>query len=326
MDGRRAVAGGVALAVGVALAAVGRRRMAAARVDDVPLARVRSRGRVGADFHERSGLAGDRVGGELDDLDAFARDGFDISRVAPAVRRFYERTSEYRMTVSAEWHRPFRAGAALAAPVTSAVEQLNLPGPRERGRVRVVESDLYAFDEDAAAAADVVDPREDTRFWIRTDVDTGEAVFVAVYGSHVHDGRRYVNVAVPLPGGTLSTVLEPRALALADRDAVGVDLTTRAPGHPGLFWSTRNADYRLPAHQRFRVWPADAGPESADRGIGDRAAPGVDRAAALPVDRGFGGEHGRDGDRADAVVATHEMCLWDRTFLTVRYGAARRGD
>ena len=308
MDGRRAVAGWVAVAVGGAAAAAGGRRVAAARVDDVPLARVRSRGRVGADFHERSGLAGDRVVGEMDDLDAFAREDFDTSRVAPAVVRFYERTSEYRMAVGAEWHRPFRVGAAVAAPVTSALEQLNLPGPRERGRVRVVENDLYALDRDAAAAAGVVDPREDARFWVRTDVDTGEGVFVAVYGSHVHDDRRYVNIAVPLPGGTLSTVLEPRALALADRDAVGVELRTRAPGHPGLFWSTGNADYRLPVHQRFRVWPADATP------VDDVAAPSVDRAeAVVPTAPSVG--------RAAAVLATHEMWVSGRKFLTVRYGA-----
>ncbi|WP_323674565.1 hypothetical protein [Halorubellus sp. PRR65] len=315
MDRRRAFAGAFAVAVGGALAALGRGRVASAGVDDVPLARVRSRGRVGATFHERSGLAGDRVVGEMDDLDAFAREDLDTSRVAPAVRRFYERTSEYRMTVAAAWHRPFRTGAALAAPVTTAVEQLNLPGPRDSDRVRVVENDLYALDRDAAAAAGVVDPREDARFWVRTDVDTGEAVFVALYGSHVHDDRRYVNIAVPLPGGTLSTVLELRALPLADRDDTGVDLRTRTPGHPGLFWSTASADYQLPVQQRFRVWPADAEP-----GVEAGDAPGVDVASALPADRGF------DDWRTDAVVATHEMWLSDRRFLTVRYGAARRGD
>lgn len=319
MDRSRAVAGGVALALGGVLAAAGARRARAARVDDVPLARYRVPlgGRVGADYAARHGLAGERAVGEMDDLDAFAREDFDTSRVAPAVRRFYERTSEYRLTVGAEWHRPFRAGAALAAPLTSAVEQLNLPGPRDHEGVRVVANDLYALDRDAAAAAGVLDPREDARFWIRTDVDSGEAVFVAVYGSHVHDDRRYVNIAVPLPSGTLSTVLEPRALALADRDGVGVGLTTRAPGHPGLFWSTPRADYRLSAHQRFRVWPADATPAD------DRDAPTVDRERALPADRGFDGARRGGSERANAVVATHEMWLRGRKFLTVRYGAMR---
>ncbi|NHN41998.1 hypothetical protein G9C85_10205 [Halorubellus sp. JP-L1] len=322
MNRRRALAGALALAAGV-----GARRLAAARVDDVPLARVRAPGRVGGTFHERSGLAGDPVRGEMDDLDAYAREEFDTTQVAAGVRRFYERTSEYRTTVGAEWHRPFRTGAALAAPLTSRVEQLNLPGPREPDRVRVVRNDLYALDADAARRGGRVDDRvEDARLWVRTDVDTGEAVFVAVYGSHVHDDRRYVNVAVPLPDATLSTVLEPTALALRGRDDVGIDLTTRiglttrAPDHPGLYWSTRRADWRLPMHQRFRVWPADATPR--DDG------PTVDRERALAGIAGDGGDGGEgdadaDGGRGDAVVATHEMWLYGRRFLTVRYGAAR---
>lgn len=311
----------------VALAALGARGLAAARVADVPLARYRVPlgSRVGAEFHERSGFAGDRVLGEMDDLDAFARGDFDTARVAPSVRRFYERTSEYRMTVAAEWHRPFRTGAGLAAPVTSAIEQLNLPGPCERGRVRVVENDLYRVaardgstgrDRRSTGRDRLVDPREDARFWVRTDVDTGEAVFVAVYGAHVDADERYVNIAVPLPGGTLSTVLRPSALALADRDGddVGVDLTTRAPGHPGLFWSTPVADYRLPIQQRFRVWPAAASP-------GDHA-PAVDVDEVLDATGADREAGSRDAALADAVVATHEMSLCGRRFLTVRYVAA----
>lgn len=301
---------------------------------DAPFSRLRAGWHVGADYPERARRdavsaevrradgagSGDAVVGEMDDLDAFARDDFDTGAVSPAVRAFYERTSEFRMSVAADWHRPFRTGAAVAAPVTTAIEQLNLPGPRDPDRVRVLENDLFALakaedgpgDGDEAGAVD--DRIEDARFWVRTDVDADEAVFVAVYGSHVDGDERYVNIAVPLPGATLSTILRLDALALEGREDVGVRLTTRAPGHPGLYLSVPGVDLRLPMHQTFRVWPADATP--ADDG------PTVD------VDRLLGAldADAADVDGADAIVATHEMWLVGRRFLTVRYGAVGGGE
>lgn len=320
-------------AVAVGLGGFALRRITGARVDDVPLARVRARGPIGVDFPDRSGLAGERLVGEMDDLDAFAREEFDTTRVAPAVRRFYERTSEYRMSVTADWHRPFRTGGALAAPLTSALEQLNLPSPRTPERVRVVENDLYAVDPDAAAVS-TGELGADARFWVRTDVDTDEAVFVAVYSSHVHDDTRYVNIGVVLPGATLSTVLEPRELPLAARDDVedgarsdvdaagtddvGVELATRARGHPGLFYSLPGGDFRLPMHQTFRVWPADATPAPSRREstrAGATTGRSIDRVLrALP----------EDASRSDSIVATQDMWVYGRRFLTVTYAAASR--
>jgi|GEM_PF-424513 hypothetical protein len=328
---------GTVNAVGFAAAGLGAWFLLApdsrARRVDAPFSRLRSRWRVGADYPGRTGVAGECVAGEMDDFDAFARDDFDTTRVAPAVRAFYERTSEYRMGVTADWHRPFRTGAAVAAVVTSAVEQLNLPGPREHGTVRVLENELFAVADDSAGgegAAWSEDRIEDARFWLRTDVDTDEAVFVAVYGSQgvdsssgVDDGDRDVNIAVPLPASTLSTVLRMDALALADRDDVGVTLTTRAPGHPGLYLSVPSVDVRLPMHQRFRVWPADATPT--DDG------PTVDVTRMLDAvhaaSTGDAAQEARttvaaDGASTDdVVVATHEMWLWGRQFLTIRYVA-----
>ncbi|WP_256296290.1 hypothetical protein [Haloarchaeobius salinus] len=272
----RAVAGAAALA-GVGYAA---RRLAGTRVTDVPLSPLTARTRIGGDWVARTGVGtGDHPVGEMDDMAAFAHDGFDPGLVDPEVRAFYERTGEYELSLTAEWHRPFRSGAWLASHLTSRLEQLNLPAPGD-GRTVRLESRFERIDP-------ALDPRDGARMWVRTDADTGEGVFVAAYGSHVAaDGERYVNIAVPLPGCNLSTVLSLRNL---DDDAV--ELTTEAPGDPGLYLVTPAGAFALPMVQRFRVWPADA--------------PG----APTDVRRTEGA----------AVVATHEMWLCGRQFLTVRY-------
>lgn len=260
------------------------RALASAR--GVPFSPLTAGRHVGADYVERNGLAipGDPVG-EMDDMDVYARPGFSPERLHPEVRRFYERTSEFEMTYEATWHAGFRTGAALASSATSRLEQLNLPGPG--AGPRRLESRLV--DVDPAA-----DPREGARAWIRTDPDTGEAVFVAVYASHEADGERYTNIAAPLPGGNLSTVLRLTAFD-GTQDGAGLELTTRAPGDPGLYLVVPPVGVAVPLDQRFRVWPADAPDAPAD------------------ITGGYA-----------TLVATHVMWIFGRRFLTIRYAMAPR--
>lgn len=272
---------------------------ARARARGIPFSRVYGGTHIGADFPERREIAADEVPpGEMDDMAAYdreataTRDEFDADAVNTRVRDFYERTGAYAMTYRTWWHRGFRLGASLAAPLTSRIEQLNLPGPgdvshhRLRSRFAQLRSD--------------VDPREEARAWVRTDAETGDTVFVALYASHVAEsdvkdaessedsGERLVNIAAPLPWTNLSTVLRIRHFP-DDTDSTGVELTTWAGEDPGLYLVTPLGALKLPMEQRFRVWP----PEATD------APEAIDPRASL--------------------VATHEMWLLGRQFLTIEY-------
>ncbi len=259
------------------------RALAARRVDDVPFCPLFARGRVGPEWASRRGVASEPAPGELEDFAVYDRDDFDSSAIHPEVRRFYERTADYDLTYQTTWHRGFRPGAWLASIATSRLEQLNLPG-RSDGRRRRLESRI-------ARVWPAADPRGDSRVWTRTDPDTGKAVFVAIYTTHERDGVVYANVATPLPWANLSTVLRPEAIR-GDGDGDGVVFTTRGGGDGGLFLVTPVGAFDLPMAQRFRVWPADS-PD----------APRVQTDADL--------------------VATHEMWLFGRQFLTIRYGIER---
>ncbi|WP_435319659.1 hypothetical protein [Haloarchaeobius sp. TZWSO28] len=274
-----------ALLVGIAGLAVALWRLLSARVTDVPLCPLTARGRIGSNWVARSGVGtGEDLPGEMDDLDTFARPDFDPALVAPTVRDFYEQTRQYDLALTAEWHRPFRTGAWLASLLTGALEQLNLPAPGD-SRVRHLTNHLERLDPAA-------DPREGARAWVRTDRDTGEGVFTAMYATHARGDERFVNIGVPLPFTNLSTVLSIRHLG----DAGAVELLSDADGDPGLYLVTPVGSFELPVKQRFRVWPVDA--------------PGAPPAL--------------DGNAS--VVATHEMWLFDRQFLKVRYAGVATGD
>jgi hypothetical protein len=264
------VAGGAA-AVGVSWA----------RARHVPLSSVHGDGYIGPEWPDRRGLRGERVAGEMASLDAFARPGFDPAGVHPDVRALYEHTAEFEMTLDATWHHPFRLGAALATRWTSRTEQLNLPAPG--GDPKRVESDLHELAEPAATA----DPRDAPRLWVRTDTDTGEGVFVALYASTAPEStdaetpERLVNVAVPLPGASLATVM--RLAHYGD----GLELSTDCPGG-GLYLHTKYGGFALPASQRFRVGPATDidspdPPDGVERRNADVLADQRIRLAGLPL-------------------------------------------
>lgn len=260
-----------------------------ARARGIPFSPVTANGYVGADFPERAGIVdadAPTPAGEMDDLGAFARPDFDTERVHPRIRAFYEETAGFSMIYRVEWHRPFRTGAAFASHATSRVEQLNLPPPGSN-RARELESRFVPLDPDA-------DPRDGARAWVRTDAESGEAVFVALYAHHEgaagsQTTQRFVNIAAPLPGCNLSTILRLDSFD-TDADGAGLRLTTRAPGDPGLYLVRDGTGFVLPMHQRFVVWPADA--------TGAPTVPGDDT----------------------ELAAIHEMCLLGSTFLTVSYG------
>ncbi len=216
----------------------------------------------------------------MDDMAEFARPDFDPDDVHPAVRRFYEHTADYDIEYRVHWHRGFRVGAAIAARFTSRIEQLNLPGPWQSSG-GTLKSELVAIDSDD-------DPRDGARAWIRTD-ESGTAVFVAIYASHVQDGVRYVNIAVPLPWSNLSTVLHIRTVREGDGETASIKLTEGTnlelttmtdTGDEGLYFVTPWGSFALPMDQRFVVSP--------------------------------------DGD---GIVARHEMWLFGRQFLTIEYDA-----
>jgi hypothetical protein len=240
----------VALSVALLVAAsvgVRRVRRAVSRARAIPFSPLTAKGRVGAEYLRRHDVAtGESLSGEMDDMSEYAQPDFDPDAIHPAVRRFYERTAEYNLTYRVTWHRGFRLGAALASRLTSRVEQLNLPGPW-RSATGTLTSRIVAIDADD-------DPRDGARAWIRTN-ESGAAVFVAIYASHVRDGTRYVNIAAPLPRSNLSTVLSVRKLERGD-EPPGVELTTMTEtGDEGLYFVTRLGSIALPIRQSFRVWP-----------------------------------------------------------------------
>jgi hypothetical protein len=164
-------------------------------------------------------------------LDDLAGPEFDPSAVDPLVREFYEHTTRFDLDIAPAWRTWVRPGYLLYATlVARRLGQANVPmNQRQVQRGVVSRIDTVDVDRD-----DVID----VRAWIRAYADTDEAIYVGVYTTYRYEGRGYVSVGFPVPGGNFTATLVPR-----DRAGGGLRLTSRSPlEHPGHYLSYVDAD------------------------------------------------------------------------------------
>lgn len=255
-----------------------------------PFSLLAAGGRVGADFFARSGACSTdperRPTGLVDRLEDLAHRGCAVERIHERVRAFYERTDAHALTVLPRWRPGFRAGGRAWARLARTLGQLQLP---------VVERSPDAVASEIVPLDGARDGRDAPRGWTRTFED-GRAMYVAAYATHRAEGVAYMNIAFPLPGANLASILR-----MENRGEAGVVLTTRNPrGEPGdagiwlvLRPGRRRAPLKLPMAETIEVWPT-----------GDPAVPGT-LAAAAPV--------------GATVVARHRIWLLGLPFLALDY-------
>lgn len=256
----------------------------------VPFSAFAGRGFIGPRFfddaiHERPGKT---PVGLVDDLAEYRRDDLPVDVLPPELRAFYEKTASHGLLVVPEWKPGFRLLSRLYKRISTRVGQMNLP--------LVPESDEGRIDSKIVPLDDAQDGRANVRAWIRTYESTGEAVYVAAYAAHRYGEHTYMNIAFPLPGGNLTSILR---LHLLDdkRSRVGLALTSLrrvdAFGDEGVYFATRWLTVRLPINETISVWAAN----------GDEAETRFSRPAP---------EH-------TTAVAQHEMWLFGKAFLTLYY-------
>jgi hypothetical protein len=189
--------------------------------------------------------------GLVDQFSVFRRADFDTDRVDPTVKSFYEHTFRYRLVVRPHWQPGFRIGGRVAHLLGGLVGQLRLPVAAEDLETNV-ESCLLPID-------DASDGRTGVCGWIRTYGGTNQAMYVAAYAAHSRLANTYMNIAFPLPGGNLSSILH-LAVSTSGERAGGVVLSTlsnaQAGGDQGVYYANQVIPVRLPINEVITVWPA----------------------------------------------------------------------
>ena len=166
-------------------------------------------------------------------LDQLAAPDFDPSAVDPRVREFYEHTTRFTLDIVPRWRAWVRPGYLLYRTVVARpLGQANVP-MNQREALRGVRSRIDTIDTDG-------DGEPDVRGWIRAYADTGAPIYVGIYTTYRHDGRGYVSVGFPVPQGSFTATLIPRA-----RAGGGLTLSSRSDlEHPGHYLTYIDPDSR----------------------------------------------------------------------------------
>jgi len=178
-------------------------------------------------------------GGLLPDFDSLSSEAFDVTRVHPRVRHFYEHTARYRMDVWAKSAFPANIGLwLLVTTISRKVNQLNFP-------LRVLET-AKGMDSEIVLLRDRAG---NVRYagWYRRLVDSGRAIYTGFYmvGRTPVDDRPAVKVVFPMPHGNATVILRPRLSPTGDFE---LSSAGHAFGDVGFYRVDRQRDGNL------RVW------------------------------------------------------------------------
>lgn len=243
----------------------------------IPFSRLKSdwhRLRVGPDFFERSGLIDpdQRARGLCDDLREYTDRHFDAGRVHPDVRAFYEDTDRFTLSFDFEWRPLFRQPARVYRwLISSRLEQMNFPVEHAS---EVESTHAHEGPGELAAQAmvsqivplrDAIDGRTRVRGWVRYYKESGAGIYSAAYAAHHHAGRAFMNIAFPVPFGSMTSVLRFANLANGAIELTSLPRNdSDGPGDEGVycvFAASARAEalpcgLRLPINETIRVYPA----------------------------------------------------------------------
>jgi hypothetical protein len=149
-------------------------------------------------------------------LDELVGPDFDPADVDPLVREFYEHTTRFTLDIVPEWRLWVRPGYLLYRTlVARPLGQANVP-MNQRETLRGIRGRIDTITLPNAQVVGI-------RGWIRSFADTDEPIYVGIYTTYRHDDRGYVSVGFPVPQGSFTATLLPRA-----RPGGGLVLTSRA--------------------------------------------------------------------------------------------------
>lgn len=218
----------------------------------IPWSQLFGQWRIGADFFERIGAVDQSVEprpvGLIDDFASYQRPDFDPAQLPHALRHFYEHTGAYTLRVTPEWRWGFVTAGRIFRRIMDRIGQMALP-IRAEAYADTVHSQVVPLNS-------AQDGRHRVRAWIRTYGDTQQVAYAAAYSQHKQADHTYMNIAFPLPGCHMSSVLR---LDMCPAEKGSMLRLTSLPVHElfgdqGVYLVFSKLAVRLPINETIQVW------------------------------------------------------------------------
>lgn len=194
-----------------------------------------------------------RTRGLLRNLDQLRSAALDVDRIHPAVRAFYEQTSDYELDAWSEWRGAFRPfGRLLAILFSRRLQQLNVPlAPLDTSHGTTSEV-LHLVDAHTGELQFAA--------WVRQLRRTGNVLYAGGYSTCRVPGFSgpCIKVVFPLPTGNGIVILKP---SVDSEGALTMTSAGHAFGDPGFYFTVHRPGNRVWARyvpvltEVIRVYP-----------------------------------------------------------------------
>ncbi len=226
----------------------------------LPWSQLRGRDFIGPNFFQRIGAVPEQFApgfaqptGLIADFASYARPDFEPDLLPLAIQDFYQQTAAYSLRVTPDWQPGFGWVGRLFRMGMDRIGQMALPIQSEQ-REELIQSQILAID-------DSLDGRQGVRAWVRTYQQTQQVAYAAAYSQHLSNGQTYMNIAFPLPGCQMSSILRLDLIpALSYDPALSLSSLPDAAGKlgdQGVYLVFKGLSVRLPINETIRVWTPD---------------------------------------------------------------------
>nr|WP_243450160.1 YndJ family transporter [Neobacillus terrae] len=217
-------------------------------IKDLPISNISGNRKMGIDFFSRQNFVEKNSvhpRGMVDDMGVFERKDFKASNVHPMIKDFYVNTVDFNMDIFPNWNKFFYPLALIYKKISDKMEQMNFP---------VNNYETTEVNSEMLKIIDKMDQRDNVRAWIRSDLRSRKAIYVAAYSTNPNSlGERFYNVFFPLPFGGMTSILR-----INHYRNDGVSLTSvsdkRRNDLNGVYLKLFKKNFRIPINETIDVW------------------------------------------------------------------------
>lgn len=186
--------------------------------------------------------------GLLENLNELVHKGNLRASIHPNVDLFFKNTQDFVLCCRPHWQPGFKVLGRIYCWLAARIGQLVLPG--DGGEHRITSKLIWLNQGTVGLPKPVGSART---------YEDGSPMYIASYTQHRDEQTAYMNIALPLPGGALQSILVASPLD-GNQNGEGLCLTSEnadGDGHQGIWLSVFGFSVKLPLQETLHAWSAD---------------------------------------------------------------------
>ncbi|MEK6477220.1 hypothetical protein WJR50_06790 [Catalinimonas sp. 4WD22] len=151
----------------------------------------------------------------------------ELALLLPEVTEFYQKTSNYNLTISVKWNPIFKLfGSLVNTLFSNRIEQLNIPTKNLKSSEQIRSEIITLSDPESREIK--------YKVWYRTFKSTGQVLYSGVYTTcKLPSGKTCIKAVFPLPKGNATVIMSP---SVGPNGELRLNSSGKKFGDPGFYF------------------------------------------------------------------------------------------